>query len=106
MTGNPPLIDTNVLVYAFDTSGGEKQTIAKELLVRCWKNEITYAVSTQNLAEFSTIVLKKVTFPAPVEDVYQFLTGNISYNGWTVITYGAQTVIRAHEIRGDFKLHF
>jgi predicted nucleic acid-binding protein len=106
MTGNPPLIDTNVLVYAFDTGCGEKQTIAKELLVRCWKNEVNYAVSIQNLAEFSTVVVEKVTFPAPAEDVRQFLTSIISYNGWTVLTYGAHTVIRAHEIRYEYKLHF
>ena len=63
MTGNPPLIDTNVLVYAFDTGCGEKQTIAKELLVRCWKNEANYAVSIQNLAEFSTVVRGKSDLP-------------------------------------------
>ena len=47
-----------------------------------------------------------MTFPAPAEDVRQFLTSIISYKGWTVLTYGAHTVIHAHEIRDEYKLHF
>ena len=38
------LIDSNVLVYAFDESEEKKHLIAKDLLIKCFtgKNEICY----------------------------------------------------------------
>jgi len=56
MTGSPALIDTNVLVYAFDAGSGTKHARAKELIGRSWRERERYAVSTQNLAEFSVVV--------------------------------------------------
>ncbi|MDO8874396.1 MAG: PIN domain-containing protein [Methanoregula sp.] len=106
MTDNPALIDTNMFVYAFDADSGEKQHAAQELLSRCWKREIQFAVSTQNLAEFSAIVREKVSHPASGDEVRAFLQGITEFREWTVITYGAQTVIRAHEILDEYHLHF
>jgi len=106
MTGNPVLIDTNILVYAFDADSGKKHTVAKDLLARCWKNEAQYTVSTQNLAEFSVVVREKVEHPLPSNDVRQFLNAIMRSRGWQVLSYGAGTVIRAHEIRDDLGLHF
>jgi predicted nucleic acid-binding protein len=106
MTGNPALIDTNVLVYAFDADSKEKQQAAQELLSRCWRHEMQFAVSTQNLAEFSTIVREKVSHPASGDEVRAFLQGITEFQEWTVITYSAQSVIRAHEILDEYRLHF
>ncbi|MDP2797354.1 MAG: PIN domain-containing protein [Methanoregula sp.] len=106
MTDNPALIDTNVLVYAFDADSGEKQHAAQELLSRCWRREIQFSVSTQNLAEFSAIVREKVSHPASGDEVRAFLQGITEFREWAVITYGAQTVIRAHEILDEYHLHF
>ncbi|GAB6284374.1 MAG: PIN domain-containing protein [Methanoregula sp.] len=106
MTGNPALIDTNLLVYAFDADSGDKQQTAQELLSRCWRHEMQFAVSTQNLAEFSAIVREKVSHPASGDEVRAFLYGITEFRDWTILTYGAETVIRAHEIRDNYSLHF
>jgi predicted nucleic acid-binding protein len=106
MIGTPALIDTNVLVYAFDADCGDKQIGAQELLAQCWKRETQFAVSTQNLAEFSAIVREKVSCPVTGEEVRVFLKGITGFKGWTILTYGADTVIRAHEIRDECNLHF
>jgi predicted nucleic acid-binding protein len=106
MTDNPALVDTNVLVYSFDADSGDKQHAAQELLSRCWRREMQFAISTQNLAEFSAIVREKVSHPASGDEVRAFLQGITEFREWTVIAYGAQTIIRAHEIRDEYRLHF
>jgi len=43
------LIDTNILVYSYDTTDEKKHQKAKELLEQCWQRKKTYAISAQNL---------------------------------------------------------
>lgn len=58
--------DTNVLVYAFDTSDSEKQSIAQDILGRASPSEIV--LSAQVLNEFWVTVTGKLARPLPVED--------------------------------------
>ena len=106
MTESPALIDTNILVYAFDADSGRKYSIAKELIGRSWRGKERYAVSIQNLAEFSVVVREKVAHPVPSEDIRQFLSLVMRSHDWQVLGYGAKTIIRAHEIRDEYHLHF
>ena len=106
MTGNPPLIDTNVLVYLFDADAPEKRRISKDLVTACWKSETCYSVSVQNLAEFSVVVTEKVENPMPVEDVQRFIRGIQDFEGWNVVGYGSRTILRAHEIQDRYHVHF
>ena len=106
MTGSPALLDTTILVYAFDADCGRKCPIARELIGRSWKGEARYAVSTQNLAEFSVVVREKVAQPLPSEDVRQFLSLVMRSRDWQVLGYHGKTIIRAHEIRDECDLHF
>ena len=46
------LIDTNILVYAYDRSEGEKHELCKRLVNKCWKLWDNYSISTQSLSEF------------------------------------------------------
>jgi predicted nucleic acid-binding protein len=106
MTAGPALIDTNILVYAFDADSGRKNFTAKELIGRSWRGKERYAVSTQNLAEFSVVVREKVAHPVPSDDVRQFLSLVMRSREWQVLGYTAKTIIRAHEIRDECNLHF
>jgi predicted nucleic acid-binding protein len=106
MTASPALIDTNILVYAFDAGSGRKHPVAKELIGRIWRGTARYAISTQNLAEFSVVVREKVAHPVPSEDVRQFLDLIMRSRDWQVLEYHAKTIIRAHEIRDECHLHF
>jgi len=106
MTGTPSLIDTNILVYAFDTDSGRKHSVARELISRSWRGTEQYAVSSQNLAEFSVVVREKVAHPVPPDDVRQFLSLIMRSRAWQVLDYHTETIIRAHEIRDDHHLHF
>jgi predicted nucleic acid-binding protein len=106
MTEGPALIDTNILVYAFDGDSGRKHSVAKELICRSWRGKERYVVSTQNLAEFSVVVREKVAHPLPSEDVRQFLSLIMRSRDWQVVGYSTKTIIRAHEIRDENNLHF
>ena len=54
--------DTNVLVYAYDATAGEKRQIAKDLLVRLWDAH-RGAISVQVLQEFYVTLTRKVAQP-------------------------------------------
>lgn len=106
MTDNPPLIDTNILVYLFDAGTPEKRRISKDLVTACWRSEECYSVSVQNLAEFSVVVTEKVENPMPIEDVKRFITGIQNFDGWNVVSYGNKTILSAHDIRNRHHIHF
>ena len=54
----PVLVDTNVLLYAFDTTQGQKHTISKDFLVQRLKQQQEVILSNQNLVEFLSVTTK------------------------------------------------
>lgn len=106
MTAQPALIDKSILCYAFDAGEPEKRAIAAELLSRCWRSELAYAVSVQNLAEFSVVMTEKVKQPLPDEVITRFIRDIVSFEGWRVIGYDAETIMDAVNLRREFSLHF
>ena len=54
------LIDTNILVYAYDVSETTKHPIARDILTQIW-NEGGGVVCVQNLMEFFVVITRKVT---------------------------------------------
>jgi len=58
MTGNA-FVDTNILLYARDTSEPEKQPKAEALLKKLWK-ERSARISTQVLNEYYVNVTQKL----------------------------------------------
>ena len=98
------LVDTNILVYASEKDESAKVKKAKELINRCWKGEIVLAVSSQNLAEFVYVALKKAKLNF---DEAKIFAGFIAeFHGFQKINYNAGTVISAIEIASEFKASF
>lgn len=63
---NKVFIDTNVLIYAYDLSAGDKHAIAKEIVLDIW-NERRGVLSTQVLQEFTVAVTSKIARPINFE---------------------------------------
>jgi predicted nucleic acid-binding protein len=61
----PPLLDTYLLVYAYDESEGAKHEICKRMGDECWRSARKYSISLQNLAEFYVIMTAKVENHVP-----------------------------------------
>ncbi|MFZ9965302.1 MAG: PIN domain-containing protein [Terrimicrobiaceae bacterium] len=61
-------LDTNILVYCFDSTNPKKQNISKELVAR--KNWI---VSWQVVQEFSSVALHKFRTPLKPDDLADYI---------------------------------
>ena len=106
MTGRPPLVDTNVLVYLFDGDAPVKREASRALVEACFRREAEYSVSVQNLAEFSVVVTEKVRHPMPTDEVRRFVRAVADFDGWHVVGYSGGTVDRALELRERHGVHF
>lgn len=65
-------LDTNILVYAFDSSNTRKQDRAAGLLAEAIRNE-TALLFTQVLGEFFTIVTRKISQPLQPKQALEVL---------------------------------
>ncbi|NQV91406.1 PIN domain-containing protein [Candidatus Woesearchaeota archaeon] len=81
------LIDSNVLVYAYDKTDEKKHETAFNLMKKCWGQKVQYAISVQNLAEFMVIITKKVPQPLPIETAQEIINDIIEHSGWKVLHY-------------------
>lgn len=61
------LIDTNILVYAYDASEGNKHKASRKLLKTVWE-EGGGIVCLQNLMEFFVVITKKVENPISIRN--------------------------------------
>ena len=68
MSGSLAFVDTNVLLYAYDRTAGEKRARAAALLKKLWVTR-SGALSTQVLQEFSVNSLRKLNSPLDRESV-------------------------------------
>jgi predicted nucleic acid-binding protein len=91
------LLDTNVLVYAYDVSERRRREIAKALVDEVW-NAGRGVVTLQNLSEFFFAVTRKVQKPVPVVDAKTIVSDILRSSRWMVIDRNAGTVMKAMEI--------
>ncbi len=98
------LLDTNILVYAYDKDELEKSKKAEELLAKCFVGEIDLAISNQNLAEFvyATTRKLKLTFDQAIVNVRDITKSKT----FKKINYNENTIIYAIEITKEFKTSF
>lgn len=97
----PDLLDTNVLVYAYDVSDPAKQTVAQELVKKAIAGEMV--ISIQVLGEFAATLLHKVSPPARPEDVIALLDALAPIK---LVVPDGDIVRRAVEARSAYGLHF
>lgn len=62
--GELVFVDTNVLVYAYDLSAGDKHERARELVEELWRTRCG-CISVQVLQEFFVNVTRKIPAPLP-----------------------------------------
>jgi predicted nucleic acid-binding protein len=106
MTGKPGLVESSVLCYAFDAEEQEKRALASALLAKVWRSKCRLAVSVQNLAEFSVVAWEKLEYALPDELVTRFIWDIVSFDGWEVVSYDAETVLHAVDLSRTHSLHF
>ena len=100
------LIDTNLLVYAYDTTDEQKHKAARSLIEKCWKKRTKYVISSQNLAEFFMIATKKIPNPIKIEEAEQIVNDICSFSCWKIINYTESTLKKAIELYKKDKKSF
>ena len=98
------LVDTNIIVYAYEIENSERKKKSMEILEKCWKNELTLAVSNQNLAEFSVVSLKKLKLEA--SKVKEIVKDISNFSGFKKTKYSNSTILAAIDIVEKYKMSF
>jgi predicted nucleic acid-binding protein len=94
-------LDTNVLVYAYDSSDSRKQHVARGLVRRAVAGEI--AASSQVLAEFAATLLHKLIPAAKPEDLMALLD---TLGPIKLVPIDGDVVLRAVQARKQYGVHF
>ena len=97
----PDFLDTNVLVYAYDTSHPEKQKIARALLKSGIAGKLV--LSTQVLAEFAATLLHKISPPPNADAVMKGLDAMAPIR---LVIPDVDLIRRAVEVRASYGVHF
>jgi predicted nucleic acid-binding protein len=94
--------DTNILVYAHDTSAGAKHAVARKLIEESWDRG-NGVISTQILQELIVCLQRKVARPRDWDSIREVVT---DYLRWEVVVNSAESVFAALEIQERHSLSF
>lgn len=97
MTAESKLIDTNILVYAYDVTEREKHSICKAIIKEVWLKG-GGIVTLQNLMEFFAVVTRKVEKPLPTEVAKIIVEDILQSDKWTIIDRNEDTFLKAMEL--------
>lgn len=95
-------VDTNVVVYAHDTSAGDKHMRAKQLLAELWSGG-NGCLSVQVLQEFYVIITRKVGRPLEPETARRQVE-DLGY--WLIHSPTADDVVEAIRLHQSARLAF
>jgi len=98
------LIDTNILVYAYDTSEGAKHDFSKNIVEQVWQDR-GGVVCVQNLMEFFVVITKKVTSPISVSNAKIIIDDMTKSDSWRVIDRDINTFLKAIDIVSEYSVH-
>lgn len=97
----PDFLDTNVLVYAYDSTDPRKQDRAQGIVRKAVAGEII--TSTQVLAEFAATLLHKLSPAIRAKDLSILLD---ALGPIKLIAIDADTIRRAVEAHAEYGVHF
>lgn len=97
----PEFLDTNILVYAYDAGAPAKQQAAQHLLRAALAGH--FVISTQVLAEFSTVLLHKISPAVRPNDLLVLLD---ALGPIKVIATDSGVIRRAVEATAGYGVHF
>ncbi|MHB0989513.1 MAG: PIN domain-containing protein [Bellilinea sp.] len=105
MTENPAnatFVDTNILVYAYDETAGQKHAIAARLVENWWNNE-NGRLSLQILQEFYVSVTRKIAHPIDRQDARQIVADLAQ---WKIHTPTVDDLLQAIDIQHTHQFSF
>jgi predicted nucleic acid-binding protein len=95
-------VDTNILMYAHDTSAGAKHERARALVEELWRGG-SGVVSTQVLQELSVNLRRKAGRPLDSRASREIVT---DYLSWRVVVNGGESILAALDIEERYQISF
>lgn len=95
-------IDTNILVYAFDSAYPAKRQICKKIIEDIFIGKKLGAVTNQILAEFASATTMKIETPLKKKDAAAIVGSILMSENWNVLNYTGETVLQALESENPF----
>jgi len=94
MTGDKVFLDTNIIIYAYDVSAGEKHKTAKKTFLELWDSGLG-VISTQVLQEFFVNVTQKIPKPLDKRVAKEIMSDLLK---WDVVINDGESILEAVEI--------
>ena len=98
------LIDTNILVYAYDSSEATKHEASRDLLKQIWEAG-GGVVCLQNLMEFFVVITKKVEHPIEVAEAKTIVEDILTSDRWSVLDRDVDTFLTAIDLTSEHNVH-
>ena len=94
MPDDKTFIDTNIIIYAYDVTAGEKQKTAGNILADFWNSGLG-VISTQVLQEFFVNVVQKTPKPIDKQQAKEIVRDLLK---WHVVVNSGDSIIDAINI--------
>lgn len=95
-------VDTNVLIYAYDSQAGAKQQRAQQRLSALWESN-TGVLSVQVLQEFFNNATRKLRDPLGLAKAREIIR---LYREWVLVPATPEQVLAATELMESYRLSF
>jgi predicted nucleic acid-binding protein len=95
-------VDTDILMYAHDTSAGAKHVRAKALVQVLWSDR-TGVVSTQVLQELAVNLRRKAGRPLDARATREIVA---DYLTWHVVVNGGESILDALDLEARHRISF
>ena len=95
-------VDTNIIVYAYDISAGEKHRKAVEIMKDIWSTGYGI-ISSQVLQEFFVNVTRKIAKPLNVLTAKEIVKDLLK---WKTVSINGEIILEAIDIHNEHKYSF
>lgn len=95
-------VDTNILMYAHDTSAGAKHEQARMVVESLWRTR-TGVVSTQVLQELCVNLRRKAGRPLELKATRDLIA---DYLSWQVVVNTGESILAALDLEGRYRISF
>jgi predicted nucleic acid-binding protein len=95
-------VDTNILMYAHDSSAGAKHERAKLIVEELWRGR-TGVVSTQVLQELAVNLRRKAGRPLDAKATREIVA---DYLTWQVVVNGGESILEALDLQARYQISF
>jgi predicted nucleic acid-binding protein len=94
MPEDKTFIDTNIIIYAYDVTAGNKHSVASGILADLWNSGLG-VISTQVLQEFFVNVVQKIPKPITKQQAREIVKDFLK---WHVVVNTGDSIVEAIDI--------